>query len=152
MDQELAQRISHALLPMSRLIRTAVRSEPPLPPVPWAQVEVLRAVQDRPGVSVSGVADILQLAPNTVSTLVRALVNARFIDQQQVAGRGRTTTLHLTDEAVAMISVWDQRRAEVLSEVLDSMPRSAVLALEDALPHLLQLQEALERKISASRA
>ncbi len=151
-DTELAQRISQALMPMSRLIRTAVRAAPPLPLVPYAQVEVLQVVQDRPGISVGGVADALQLAPNTVSTLVRALVGANLIDQQSVAGQGRTTTLTLTREAEEMLSVWDRRRAEILGEVLASMPPKAVRSITATLPHLTELQEAIEQKIAELRS
>ncbi|MEE4024050.1 MarR family transcriptional regulator [Gordonia sp. PKS22-38] len=151
MDIQLAQRLSVALLPMARLIRTAVRAAPPLPVVPYAQVEVLRVVQDRPGISVGGVAEMLQLAPNTVSTLVKALVSAGLVDQQAVAGRGRTTTLSLTRKAEEMIEIWDRRRAEILGDVLDSMSPAAVQQISDALPHLLELQQALEEKIADLR-
>ncbi|MCF6389708.1 MarR family transcriptional regulator [Mycobacterium sp. MBM] len=151
MNSELAQSICNALLPMSRLIRTAVRADPPLPLLPYAQVEVLRVIQDQPGVSVRGVAQTLQLAPNTVSTLVRALLNADLIEQQPVVGRGRTTTLTLTESAVSMLDVWDDRRAEVVSEVLESLPTGSVEAISRALPALAEFQTALEQRIGAGR-
>lgn len=151
MDCGIVYRLPEVLLPMSRLIRSAVRADPPLPLIPYAQVEVLRVVQEQPGVSVGGVADALQLAPNTVSTLVKAMTTAGVLQQEPVAGKGRTTTLFLTEKAEATIEVWDRKRAELIGDVLASMPEESVAAIIDALPALAQFQAELERRIASLR-
>lgn len=140
---ELVRQIPRVLNPFARLIRRAVRADPPLPPVPYAQVEVLRVLQENPGLSVREVADILQLAPNTVSTLVRALVEVGYV--RQTRGRGRTTQLWLTATARDVIDVWDERRAIVLHGTLQQLNGADRDAIAHALGPLLKLQEELER-------
>lgn len=144
---DLVRQLPRLLSPLSRLIRRAVRADPPLPLLPYAQVEVLRAVQEVPGISVGGVADSLQLAPNTVSTLVRILVESGHLEQTSLPGEGRTTRLTLTTEARQMIDVWDQRRAVLVNDVLDQLSEDHVAALRAAVPALLRLQEELERRV-----
>lgn len=128
-----------------------MRADPPLPLIPYAQVEVLRVIQDQPGVSVGGVASALQLAPNTVSTLVKALVTAGHLDQQSVAGKGRTTRLFLTRQAVTTIEIWDQKRAALIGDVLSSMDPDDVRTIAAALPALTQFRDELERRIASIR-
>lgn len=149
--EELVRQVPRALNPFARLIRRAVRADPPLPLVPYAQVEVLRVLEDTPDLSVRGVADVLQLAPNTVSTLVRALVEVGYVRQTQ--GHGRSTRLRLTATARDVIDVWDERRAAVLHGVLSRLDPADREAIAAAVGPLLRLQEELERtRESASPA
>jgi DNA-binding CsgD family transcriptional regulator len=63
-----------------------------------SQLELVRLLRHRPGLSVSQVADELNLAPNTVSTLVRQLVDAGLVvrgcqqAERRVAGSTWWTT------------------------------------------------------------
>ena len=52
-----------------------------------SQLELVRLLRRRPGISVNQVADELNLAPNTVSTLVRQLVDAGFVVRRLPGGR-----------------------------------------------------------------
>ena len=147
---ELVRQIPRVLNPFARLIRRAVRADPPLPLVPYAQVEVLRVLEDTPDLSVRGVADVLQLAPNTVSTLVRALVEVGYVRQDP--GPGRSTRLRLTATARDVIDVWDDRRAIVLQTVLGRLTEADRAAIGAAVEPLLRLQEELERALQGAPA
>ncbi|WP_224404037.1 MarR family winged helix-turn-helix transcriptional regulator [Pseudonocardia sp. ICBG1034] len=140
---ELVRQVPRVLNPFARLIRRAVRADPPLPLVPYAQVEVLRVLEDSPDLSVRAVADVLQLAPNTVSTLVRALVEVGYV--RQSPGHGRSTRLRLTATARDVIDVWDERRAALLQTVLGRLSEADRAAIGAAVEPLLRLQDELER-------
>ncbi len=80
-----------------------------------SQLELVRLVRRRPGVSVAEAAAALRLAPNTVSTLVRALTDkgamTRFVDP---ADR-RVARLDLDPDVRRTVHAWRDRRAEAVA-------------------------------------
>ena len=62
--------------PLQRVLRKRAREDWPLEPLATAQVDLLRAVRLRSGITVGEAAAELRIAPNTASTLAQQLVAA----------------------------------------------------------------------------
>ncbi len=128
---------------MFRLLRRAVAVGYALPRLPDAQVDVLRLVERRPGVAVAEAADELQLAPNTVSTLVRDLEAAALLDRRQRRRDRRVAELHLTPAAHERLAAWAEHRQGVLEELLSRLAEDDRRALAAAVPALHRFQALL---------
>ena len=63
-----------------------------------SQLELVRLLRRRPGISVNEVAHELNLAPNTVSTLVRQLVDAGFVVRRCQEADRRVARLDLAED------------------------------------------------------
>jgi DNA-binding MarR family transcriptional regulator len=131
--------------PLQRLLRRRVREDWPLEPLPTAQIDLLRAVASRPGLTVGEVAFELRIAPNTASTLVNQLVAAGLIVRRQDEVDRRSIRLALTAAAEARISAWHDRRQELLHQALDRLNADERAVIAAAMPALRRLREALDR-------
>ena len=131
--------------PLQRLLRRRVREDWPLEPLPTAQIDMLRAVKARPGLTVGEAASELRIAPNTASTLVNQLVAAGLIVRRQDEVDRRSIRLALTAAAEARISAWHDRRQELLHRALDRLNADERAAIASAMPALRRLRETLDR-------
>jgi len=131
--------------PLQRLLRRRVREDWPLEPLPTAQIDMLRAVKSRPGLTVGEAAFELRIAPNTASTLVNQLVAAGLIVRRQDEVDRRSIRLALTPAAEARISAWHDRRHELLHQALDRLNGDERAAIAAAMPALRRLRETLDR-------
>ena len=130
---------------LQRLVRRRVREDWPLESLPTAQIDLLRAVASRPGVTVGEVAFELRVAPNTASTLVNQLVAAGLVVRRQDEVDRRSIRLQLTAAASARISAWHDRRQELLHQALDRLNADERAAIAAAMPALRRLRETLDR-------
>ena len=80
-----------------------------------AQLDLVRLVRRRPGVSVAEAAAELQLAPNTVSTLVRQLADARLLVRRVDRNDRRVARLELTPEMTQKVGRFRDRRVALLA-------------------------------------
>lgn len=86
-----------------------------------AQLDLVRTVRRRPGISVAEAAFELRLAPNTVSTLVRQLTNKGML-VRNVDGRDRRVArLKLTPEVARKVSRFRDRRIALLASAFDEL-------------------------------
>lgn len=134
-----------ALGAVGRALRRAVRRRlVTASPLSEAQVGVLRTLQARPGLSSGAVAERLQLAPSTVSTVLRDLLDAGLVRRETDAQNRRATQLWLTEQAQARLSAWTSASEEVLTAALAQLDPADRLALQQALPAARRLTAALE--------
>jgi DNA-binding MarR family transcriptional regulator len=128
---------------LRRVLRRASRRDvdDPLPP---AASEVLISVAERPGVGVNEVADELRLAPNTVSTLVRQLVDRGMLVRSTDPTDRRAARLDVTPAARARFAGHRARRAETLDRALARLDAAEREVLAAAVPLLQRLTEALQ--------
>jgi DNA-binding MarR family transcriptional regulator len=113
-----------------------------------SQVDLVRLVLRRPGVSVTQAADELRLAANTVSTLVRQLIDAGLLirtvddsdrrvarlelnaDMQRKVGAFRDRRVAMLSAAIAQLSPSDRRRVagavDVLARLAGRLPDGEV--------------------------
>lgn len=130
---------------VGRALRRAVRRRlVSASPLSEAQVGVLRTVEARPGVSSGAVAERLQLAPSTVSTLLRELVDAGLVRREIDERNRRASRLWLTEQAQSRLHLWSSVSEEVLATALAELDAADRVALQQALPAARRLAAALE--------
>ena len=142
-DAELARALP-VLGSVGRVVRRAVRRRFPLRPLTDPQVAVLRTVEGSPGIASGAVAERLQLAPSTVSTLVRELVDAGLVLREADERDRRASRLRLTGDAVEGLRVWGSVRDQVLADALEQLAPEDREALRSALPAVRRLVAALD--------
>ena len=128
---------------LRRVLRRAVRRNA-VDPLPPAASDVLVTVANRPGVGVTDVADELRLAPNTVSTLVRQLVDRGLLVRSTDPTDRRAARLDITPAARARIDAHRDRRAETMERALAHLDPAERQVLMAAVPLLHRLTDALE--------
>ena len=129
---------------VGRVMRRAVRRQVDLPPLADAQVALLRTVEHDPGVASGVVAERLQLRPSTVSTLVRELVDAGLLLRETDERDRRASRLRLTDAAHERLAHWGSVREDVLARALSRLEPADRRALQEALPAVRRLVQALD--------
>ncbi len=129
---------------LRRAIRHAVRASLSFEPLSDAQLELMRLVEDAPGIRVNEAATALGLAPNTVSTLVSRLVESGMIERAPDPSDGRGGRLALTAAAEARFKAWRRQRALILEGALSRLDAADGSAIESAVPALWRLSRMLE--------
>jgi len=129
---------------LRRLVRRRWRAQSGEPQLRGAQTELLRLVEDRPGVGVAAAARALQLAPNTVSTLVNQLLDAGLLARRTSPGDRRAVELHLTAAGEKRLAAWRHARSELIASGMARLSPADVAALERALPALRNLIATLD--------
>jgi DNA-binding MarR family transcriptional regulator len=113
-----------------------------------SQLDLVRLVLRRPGVSVTQAAEELRLAPNTVSTLVRQLTDehllTRRIDQQD----RRVARLDLAPAMRRKVGAFRDRRVAMLVSAIVQMSASDRRRLADSVAVLEQLAGRLQEQES----
>jgi DNA-binding MarR family transcriptional regulator len=104
-----------------------------------AQVELVRLLRRRPGLSVTDAAEELRLAPNTVSTLVGQLSAAGVVVRSADPTDRRIGRLDLAPGLRARLSAWRDRRLDAAEAALSALPAEDRERIEAALPALARL-------------
>lgn len=144
------RRIADELLTAMASIRRTGRRRSARPaelaPLTGSQLELVRLVRRRPGVSVADAARELTLASNTVSTLVGQLTRAGLVVRQVDASDRRVARLELTAEIHGKVAAWRDRRLVALAEAIGRLPPTDQHLLAAAMPVLVKLAEALDEE------
>jgi DNA-binding MarR family transcriptional regulator len=109
-----------------------------------AQLELLRLVRRRPGVSIADAAQELRLAPNTVSTLVRHLTEGGLLLRRVHGTDRRVARLELSVDIRRKVDAWRDRRVVGLGEAIGRLSPDDQRSVGAALPLLARLAEHLE--------
>jgi len=148
MPQDDAVRLSALVVELRRLQRQpgpGTGQDAPDTRLPMSQKEVLRHVAAHPGTGTSAIARALQLAPNTVSGIVSALVAGGYLCREYDTRDKRAVRLRLTDTARERHAARWERRADVLEAALADLDDDRRAAIRDALPALEDLREVMRR-------
>lgn len=121
---------------LRRAMRRAARAAHPGHPLSIAQLELLACLAERPGARPGEVARRLRLAPNSVTTLVNALVAQGMIERAAGGADRRTVALRLTPAGAATLERWQATNAAILHAALAALPADQQHALHAALPAL----------------
>jgi DNA-binding MarR family transcriptional regulator len=108
-----------------------------------AQVELVRLVRRRPGLSVAEAADELALAPNTVSTLVGQLAEADVLIRVCDPRDRRVARLTLTTPVRERVERWRDQRVSAAAGAIAELEASQRADLERAVPIIARLAAAL---------
>lgn len=130
---------------VSRVVRRRLRQEMPGPRLRGAQVQLLRAVADEPGIGVRAAARILHLADNSVSTLVNQLVSLGLLIREPDPADRRAARLKVTPAAKRRLAEWRQRRARLAGDLFAGLPEDQVAAIAAALPAMREVLARLDR-------
>jgi DNA-binding MarR family transcriptional regulator len=140
---DAAAELISVLGPLQRALRRRAREDWPLEPLPTAQVELMRTVRARAGISVGEAAAELHVAPNTASTLANQLAGRGLLTREPDPRDGRSVRLVLTPAAERRVAARHDRRQQVLEAALAGLATRDQAAVTAALPALRQLVEGL---------
>jgi DNA-binding MarR family transcriptional regulator len=111
-----------------------------------AQLELLRLVRRRPGVSIAEAAQELRLAPNTVSTLVHQLTKGGLMLRGVHGSDRRVARLELSAHIRRKVDAWRDRRVLALGDAIERLSPQDRRSMVEALPVLARLAEHLEEQ------
>jgi DNA-binding MarR family transcriptional regulator len=135
--QELAVALHDLAWALPRSVDAEVETE--LESLPPSEVEVMRLLVRRPGLSVREVAEELNLQQSNASTTVSSLVTRGLLERQADTNDGRVTRLMPTDEASRSRRIREQEWGRRLREHMSELSSAQVRALVEAAPALRAL-------------
>jgi DNA-binding MarR family transcriptional regulator len=144
-EDVLAAELAEAWGRVRRRLRRSARAVIGGEPLTGAQLELLRLVEGQPGIGVADAAAALDVAANTVSTLVGGLVALDLLARERDPGDRRAARLTLTATARRRLRRWRDERGRLLAGALRALSAEDRAALEGSLPALERLLAALER-------
>ena len=142
-DLALADDLFAAVGQLSRHARRLGGGPLPAGNLSGAQVELVRLVRRRPGLSVAEAAAELALAPNTVSTLVGQLAEADVLARVSDPQDRRVARLTLTTPVRERVERWRDQRALATAGAIADLEASQRAELEQAVPIIARLAATL---------
>jgi DNA-binding MarR family transcriptional regulator len=137
-DTELADELMHVIARVRRVVRRRLHQSRPSP-LPSAQMELLVAVEEEPGIGIAAAARVLRLADNSVSGLVNVLVDAGLLARETDPADRRAAKLFLTPAAHDRLTGWRAERAQMVGRALERLGEADRAAVAAALPALRRL-------------
>jgi DNA-binding MarR family transcriptional regulator len=128
-----------ALAGLRRSLRRLTDRPAELAELTGAQLELVRLLRRRPGLSIAEAAHELGVAPNTISTLVRQLADAGFVARGVDSADRRVARLELAPPLRQKVEAWRDRRVEAIESALAALPTLDRRRLESAVPVLVRL-------------
>ncbi len=147
---DTADELLDALATLRRAIRRTADRPVELSNLTGAQVELVRLLRRRPGLSIADAARELRVAPNTVSTLVRQLADADLVSREVDPVDRRVARLHLAPEMQRKVEAWRDRRVDSVERALATLSPLERKRLESAIPTLLRLGSELDELLRAA--
>jgi len=140
----IAEQLLANIAVIRRRSRYIARDNSTDPHLTTAQVELLRLVDRRPGLTVTAAAADLHLAPNTVSTLVGQLSRLGLLDRHYDTDDRRVIHLDVTETSKKRLSGWRRRRLNAVTKAINTIDPADREQIAAALPALVRLGEQLE--------
>ncbi|MEV0843391.1 MarR family winged helix-turn-helix transcriptional regulator [Actinocatenispora sera] len=151
-DEQVGRRLADTVARLRRSMRRAARASAPDNPLSVAQLELMARLAERPGSRPGELARALRIAPNTVTTLVNALVRARMVRRDDDPADRRTVHLTLTAHGRATLARWERTNEAILSRAQARLDADQRAALRTALPALARLIEEIDSDTGDGRA
>jgi DNA-binding MarR family transcriptional regulator len=131
---------------LRRAVRRRVRRDWAYRPLTESELELLRLVDEEPGLRVLDAAAALGVAPNTVSTLVGRLASSGLLERQPDPRDARAARLLVTTAARERFAAWRDRRQALVGEALARLDDEDRRAIQACVPALRRLVELLEER------
>ncbi|MDI2027778.1 MarR family transcriptional regulator [Saccharopolyspora sp. TS4A08] len=138
-----ALEFTRLLGPLRRAVLRASRQAADLPDLPEAQIELLRLLVADGPLSPREAATALQVAPSTISNLVKTMRTAGLVARDSDPEDARTARLSATDTALDLLDRYDRASASALRRSLAQLPAAERARLDAALPALRALTAAV---------
>ena len=133
------QRLAHAARSLVWALRRFGEREAGLARLPQSEIEVLRAVEERPGCTVSDIARSLGLQSSNVSTTVRSLVDRGLLEKRADPDDRRSHRLHQTAVSQRNNRLIGEMWIRGVQSLLDGMSPDEAAQLAEAAPLLARL-------------
>jgi len=138
--------LANALRDIAWLLpRTLGRAPNPTQLLPRSELEVMRLLAQRPGLSVNEVAADLGIRPPNVSAAISSLVARGQLERREDPADGRVVRLYPTRSAMRIRAAQERAWGSALDVVLDELDPRDREQLEDAGGALAGLAQALAR-------
>lgn len=137
--------LAEGIARLRRALRRGARVADPGNPLAVAQLELLSALTDHPGARPGQLARLLHMRPNTVTTIVNALVAQGLVSRAIADGDRRAVELNATDAGQQAVHAWQATNAAILHLALSTLPAPQRRALAAAAPALEALASAVDR-------
>ena len=137
--------LAEGIARLRRALRRGARVADPGNTLAVAQFELLAALAEHPGARPGQLARLLNMRPNTVTTIVNALSARGMLDRATAAGDRRAVELTVTDAGRQAVLAWQATNAAVLHLALSTLPARQRRALAAAVPALDALARAIDR-------
>ncbi|HEX4225996.1 MAG TPA: MarR family transcriptional regulator [Pseudonocardiaceae bacterium] len=144
--EELGDELMRTNAALRRLVRRQIvpPSAIPGPPLRGGQIELLRVVEEAPGIGVAAAAKVLRLAANSVSTLVNQLTDAGLLVRETDEQDRRAIRLHLTEAATIRLDTWRTAKARFVGAGVAQLSLADRATIKRALPAIRALMAHLE--------
>jgi DNA-binding MarR family transcriptional regulator len=137
--EPVADALLSAIASVRRSVRRRTGAPVELASLTGSQLELVRLLRRRPGVSVAEAANELTLAANTVSTLVGQLIHAGLVVRRIDPSDRRIARLELDEEIRDKVAAWRDRRVVALAEAIGRLSPVDRRRLAEAVPVLERL-------------
>lgn len=141
---EMAVEFQDTVIALRRVARRAARRN--LPELPSSESELLSLVEELKGIGVNEAARLMQVSPNTVSTLIRSLTKRGLLQRLSDPTDRRAALLHVTGAGAARIRRIRRQRAEAITKAMDALEGADRETLANAVPAMRRLLAELERR------
>jgi DNA-binding MarR family transcriptional regulator len=141
--------IAEGIARLRRALRRGARVADPGNTLAVAQLELLAALADHPGARAGQLARLLNMRPNTVTTIVNGLSARGMLDRITAEDDRRAVTLTVTEAGRQAVLAWQATNAAVLHLALSTLPTRQRRALTAAVPALDALARAVDRLADA---
>jgi len=139
----VAMELTEVVTRLRRALRTSIRTDYTWEALPMARVELLMALQEHQPVRVGRLANLLRLAPNTVSGLVQAVVESGLVTRAPDPADRRVAVVELTPAGHAQLADWERAHQQRIGDALGRLPASEQASIRGALPALALLVDHL---------
>jgi DNA-binding MarR family transcriptional regulator len=144
-DDPVAVHAAHALRQF-RVVFNAVRSHfqqiEKIAGIGGAQVWTLSVVQSHPGISVSRLAEAMDIHQSTASNLVRQLIKRELLQTEKSPRDRRSVVLQLRPAGLALLQSVPGPHQGVLPQALQRLPLDTLLGLNQHLGELIRVLRA----------
>ncbi|HET9082366.1 MAG TPA: MarR family transcriptional regulator [Trebonia sp.] len=140
-----ADGLAEGIARLRRALRRGARVAAPANTLAVAQLELLSALVEHPGARPGQLARLLNMRPNTVTTIVNALSARGMLDRVTAADDKRGVELTVTDAGREAVLSWQATNAAVLHLALSTLPAKQRRSLAAAVPALDALARAIDR-------
>jgi DNA-binding MarR family transcriptional regulator len=140
-----ADGLAEGIARLRRALRRGARVADPGNTLAVAQLELLAALAEHPGSRPGQLARLLNMRPNTVTTIVNALSARGMLRRVAAEDDRRAVELTVTEAGQQAVLAWQATNAAVLHLALSTLPARQRRALAAAVPALDALARAVDR-------
>jgi DNA-binding MarR family transcriptional regulator len=151
-DRTRSDGLAEGIARLRRALRRGARVADPANPLAVAQLELLSAITEHPGSRPGQLARLLNMRPNTVTTIVNALTTQGMVTRAAADADRRAVELTATEAGRQAVHAWQATNAAVLHLALSALPAPQRRALASAVPALNALAAAVDRLADTAAA